>query len=41
MILEKLWEKASVKFFCMEGMQVWSKGKIAGLVLPTLKACFT
>lgn len=41
MILEKLWEKASVKFFCMEGMQVWSKGKIVGLVLPTLKACFT
>lgn len=41
MILEKLWEKANVKFFWIEGMQVWNKGKIVGLALPTLKACFT
>lgn len=39
--LEKLWEKANVKFFWIEGTQMWSKGKLVGLVLPTLMACFT
>lgn len=41
MILEKLWEKANVKFFWIEGMQIWSKGKLVGLVLPILMAHFT
>lgn len=41
MILEKFWEKASVNFFWIEGMQGWNKEKTVGLVSPTLKACFT